>query len=326
MTPIRKLAVLTSGGDAPGMNAAIRSVVRTSVYHNIPVYGIYRGYQGLLENDFVELDRRSVNHILQRGGTVLKSARCPSFHEKAKRKRAIEMLREKHVDALVCIGGDGTFRGAEKIQAEGGPHVIGIPGTIDNDIPLTDSTIGFSTACNTVLEAVDKIRDTAQSHGRIFVIEVMGRDSGHIAIESALAAGALMVYIPERKSEIEPLVDKLIMGKTKRKTSSIVIVAEGDELGGAPGIAEKLRELLPEYETKVTVLGHVQRGGSPSVFDRNLASRMGHSAVEYLLTGKSSGMVGIQKDEMCFVPFNQLHRAKKTIDAKSLEIIDVLSI
>jgi 6-phosphofructokinase 1 len=325
MSTIKKIAVLTSGGDAPGMNAAIRSVVRTGIYCGMEVHGVFRGYQGLIEGDFRHLSARSVNNILNRGGTVLKSARSLEFREAEYRAKAIENLVEKEIQAVVVMGGDGTFKGAEKLAAESDIKVIAIPCTIDNDIPQTDFTIGFNSACETVIEAVDKIRDTAMSHDRIFFVEVMGRDTGHIAVESALSSGALMAYIPERPSHIQPLLNKLSEGKQQNKSSSIVIVAEGDELGGAQGLAEAVTKHLPHYETKVSILGHMQRGGSPSVFDRNLASRMGWAAIDFLLKDKSEGMVALQKGKMTFVPFSALEDSSKELDLLSLEIIDVLS-
>ncbi len=325
MSNIRNVAVLTSGGDAPGMNAALRSVVRTGIYCGMELFGFFRGYQGLIENDYRELSARSVNNVLNRGGTVLKSARSSDFLEKEKRAVAIQNLKDNDIHALIALGGDGTFRGAQKIAEESDLKVIAIPCSIDNDIPLTDYTIGFNTACENVIEAVDKIRDTAMSHDRIFFVEVMGRDTGHIAVEAALASGALMAYIPERTSHIQPLLNKLSEGKQKKKSSSIVIVAEGDELGGAVGLAKAVEQHLPQYETKVSILGHIQRGGSPSVFDRNLASRMGWAAIDFLLKDRSEGMVATQKGKLSFVPFEDLKGAKKELDLLSLEIIDTLA-
>ncbi len=326
MSQIRKIAVFTSGGDAPGMNAAVRAVVRTSIYNNLQVAGIYRGYEGLMEGDFEELTVRSVNHILQRGGTILKSARSAEFREKAGREKAFAKLKSSGIDALVAIGGDGTFTGAHLFNKEFDFPIIGIPGTIDNDLFGTDFTIGFDTALNTVIEAVDKIRDTAASHNRVFFVEVMGRDAGFIAAHAGVASGALAVLIPERNMPIEDLVERLKEARRQNKTSNIIIVAEGGKSGNATEIAAKVNELAPFYETKVTILGHIQRGGSPSCFDRNLASRLGVASVEMLLQGKRDCMVGMINQKVVATTFAKAITDKLTIDPELIRIADILSI
>ncbi len=315
------IAVFTSGGDAPGMNAALRAVVRTGSYYGMDVYGIYRGYAGMLENDFSQLSPRSVNHILQKGGTFLKSARSLEFKEKEHRIKAIENLKARKITGLIGIGGDGTFAGLTRLSEEAEITCVGIPGTIDNDIAGTEYTIGFDTACNTVIDAVDKIRDTALSHNRVFFIEVMGRDSGLIAEQAALASGALMAIVPGRPTAVEDIKKKLDRGAKNKKTSSIIIVSEGAEIP-----AYKLREEFslkyPEYESKLTILGHLQRGGSPSRFDRNMASRMGYHAVDFILDGCSDGMVSVINNEILFKPFGTTEQ--KTHE-DLLKLIDILS-
>ncbi len=325
MTNIKKIGLLTSGGDAPGMNAAVRAVVRTCIYNNIRVAGVYRGYQGLMEGDIEDLTARSVNHILQRGGTVLKSARSKEFREKEGRERAFEKLTANGIDALVVIGGDGTFTGAMVFGKEFDVPIIGIPGTIDNDLYGTDSTLGFDTALNTVVEAVDKIRDTAASHNRLFFVEVMGRDAGFIAAHAGVASGALAILIPEREMTIDVLMERLAEARRQNKTSNIVIVAEGGKSGDATEIAKQVAERSPYYETKVTILGHIQRGGSPSCFDRNLASRLGVAAVEHLLAGKRDSMVGIINQQVVLTSFKKAISQKLTIDPELVRIADILS-
>jgi 6-phosphofructokinase 1 len=323
---IKKIAVFTSGGDAPGMNAAVRAVVRACIFYNIQVAGIYRGYQGLIEGDIEELTARSVNHILQRGGTVLKSARSKDFREKEGRAKAYEKLNANGVDALVAIGGDGTFAGAYTFNKEFDFPIIGIPGTIDNDLFGTDYTVGFDTALNTVIDAVDKIRDTAASHNRLFFVEVMGRDAGFIAAHAGLASGALAVLIPEREMTIDQLLDRLSESRRQNKTSSIVIVAEGGKSGNATEIAQQVQDRMSYYETKVTILGHIQRGGSPSCFDRNLASRLGVAAVEHLLKGKRDSMVGMLDNKVVLTPFEKAISDKFQLDTEIIRISDILSI
>jgi 6-phosphofructokinase 1 len=308
------------------MNAAVRAVVRTAIYNDLHVSGIYRGFQGLIEGDIEQLTARSVNHILQRGGTILKSARSLEFREKAGRKKAHEKLKSAGIDALVAIGGDGSFTGAHLFNEEFDFPIIGIPGTIDNDLAGTDYTIGFDTALNTIIDAVDKIRDTAASHNRLFFVEVMGRDAGFIAAHAGVASGALAVLIPEREMSIEDLVERLKEARRHNKSSSIVIVAEGGKSGDATGIAKKVNELAPYYETKVTILGHIQRGGSPSCFDRNLASRLGVNAVEKLLEGHRDCMTGMINHKIVLTPFAEAISDKLTIDRDIIRIADILSI
>lgn len=323
---LKNIGVLTSGGDAPGMNAAIRAVVRTCVFNEIKCTGIYRGFDGLIEGDFKELNVRSVNKILGLGGTMLKSARSEDFKTKEGRSRAAQNLKDANVDALVTIGGDGTFTGAQVFHKEHGIPVIGIAGTIDNDLHGTDYTIGFDTATNTVIEAVDKIRDTASSHNRLFFVEVMGRDSGFIALRSGMATGAIAIMLPEKEMSIDELIDILERGEKSKKTSSIVIVAEGDANGGAYEVARKVNEKYSNYETKVTVLGHIQRGGPPSCLDRVIASRIGVSAVEGLLAGKTDVMAGIINDRDVFTPLADAIRQKSKLNEEELRMSKILSI
>lgn len=326
MSDIRKIAVFTSGGDSPGMNAAVRAVVRAGIYNNVQVAGIFRGYQGLIEGDIETLSARSVNHILQRGGTFLKSARSKDFRQKEGRAKAYEKLKSNGIDALVAIGGDGTFTGAYHFDQEFDFPIIGIPGTIDNDLYGTDYTVGFDTALNTVIDAVDKIRDTAASHSRLFFVEVMGRDAGFIAAHAGLASGALAVMIPEREMTIDQLLDRLSEARRHNKSSSIVIVAEGGKSGNATEIAKQVSERMPYYETKVTILGHIQRGGSPSCFDRNLASRLGVASVEHLLKGERGAMVGMSNGKVVLTPFEKAISDKFQLDTEIVRISDILSI
>lgn len=326
MNPIKKIAVLTSGGDAPGMNAAIRAVVRAGIYHNLEVTGAMRGYQGLIDDDFIELRSNSVSNIIQAGGTILKSARCQEFRTEEGRRTAYENIKKHNVDALVAIGGDGTFAGAKVFGNEFDIPVVGIPGTIDNDLYGTDYTIGYDTALNTVVEAVDKIRDTASAHSRLFFIEVMGRDAGFLALRGGIAGGAEAILVPEVKTDFDQMENFLKHGFQKKKTSSIVLVAEGDEAGGAFTIAQRVGKDHPEYDIRVTILGHIQRGGSPSAFDRVTASRMGVAAVEGLIAGKSNVMVGLENNEIVYVPFTKVFKHLKGLDARLLELIGILSI
>lgn len=327
MNKIKRVAVLTSGGDAPGMNAAIRSVVRASVYHNLDCFGVYRGYQGLIDNSFEQLDARSVKNTINRGGTFLKSARSKGFMTKEGREKAYQNLKANQIDALVVIGGDGTFTGANIFGKEFDFPVVGIPGTIDNDINGTDYTIGYDTALNTVVEAVDKIRDTASSHDRLFLVEVMGRDAGDIALNSGIGAGAEEILIPEEDMGTERLLESLKRSRKSGKTSSIIMVAEGDQIGkNISRLADFIQENLSEYEVKVTVLGHIQRGGSPSCYDRVLASRLGVGAVDALVEGKSHIMIGICHKEVVEVPFEIAINGKKKIDKKLIRVADIMSI
>jgi 6-phosphofructokinase 1 len=326
MNNIKKIAVLTSGGDAPGMNAAIRAVVRGGIYNNLEVCGVIKGYQGLIDDDFVEMKSNSVSNIIQAGGTILKSARCKAFREFEGRQTAYNNLKKHNIDALVVIGGDGSFAGARVFGDEFNIPVVGIPGTIDNDLYGTDYTIGYDTALNTVVEAVDKIRDTATAHSRLFFIEVMGRDAGFLALRGGIASGAEAILVPEVKTDINQLEDFLKNGFNNKKSSSIVLVAEGEEAGGAFTIAQKVGKDHPEYDVRVTILGHIQRGGSPSAFDRVVASRMGVSAVEALLDDSSKIMIGIVNNEIVRVPFTNVFKHLKELNPRLLDLIKILSI
>lgn len=323
---IKKIGVLTSGGDAPGMNAAIRSVVRTCAYHKIECVGIYRGYQGMIEGDFKEMGPRSVNNIINKGGTVLKSARSKEFQTKEGREKAYQHLVAAGIDALVVIGGDGSFTGAEIFNAEFGLPIMGIPGTIDNDIFGTSHTLGYDTALNTVVEVIDKIRDTASSHNRLFFVEVMGRDAGHLALNSGIGAGAEEILIPEENMGLERLLESLQKSKASGKSSSIVVIAEGDKIGkNVFELKDYVDENLPEYDVRVSVLGHMQRGGAPSCFDRVLASRFGVKAVESLLEGKSNFMVGLLNDKVALTPLEQAIKGNTEIDRELLRVSEIMS-
>ena len=323
---IKKLAVLTSGGDSPGMNAAIRSVVRTCAYHNIECVGVYRGYEGLMEGDFEQMNARSVKGIINKGGTILKSARSKEFRTKEGRQQAFDKLNEANVDGLVAIGGDGTFTGAMIFNQEFDFPVMGIPGTIDNDIVGTSHTLGFDTALNTVVEAIDKIRDTASSHNRLFFIEVMGRDVGHIALNVGIAGGAEEILIPEEDLGLDRLVDSLNKSRKSGKSSSIVVVAEGDKIGKYIfELKEYVDENMEGYDVRVSVLGHMQRGGAPSCFDRVLASRMGVKAVESILEGKTNYMVGLLNGKMELTPLENAIKGKTKINLELLRVSDIMS-
>jgi 6-phosphofructokinase 1 len=323
----KHIAVLTSGGDAPGMNAAIRSVVRSCSHFNVTCSGVYRGYQGLIEGDIRPLGARSVNNIINKGGTKLKSARSLDFHQKEGRAKAYENLKNNDIDALIVIGGDGSFTGGMIFEREHNIPVIGIPGTIDNDIFGTSHTIGYDTALNTVVEAIDKIRDTAISHNRLFFVEVMGRDAGHIALNVGIGAGAEEILIPEENLGLDRLLESLRRSKKSGKSSSIVVVAEGDRIGkNVFELAQHIEENLPDYEVRVSVLGHIQRGGTPSCFDRVLASRMGLKAVESLLDGVSGHMVGIQKGEMILTPLDKAIKGKSEIKRELIRVSDIMTL
>ncbi|MFT4610805.1 MAG: 6-phosphofructokinase 1 [Glaciecola sp.] len=323
---IKKIGVFTSGGDSPGMNAAIRSVVRTCAFHNIECVGIYRGYEGMIEGDFRPMDARSVKGIINKGGTVLKSARSLEFMTSEGRKKAHQHLLDANIDGLVAIGGDGTFTGAMVFNEEFNFPVMGIPGTIDNDIFGTSYTLGYDTALNTVVEAIDKIRDTASSHNRLFFIEVMGRDAGHIALNVGIGAGAEEILIPEEDLGLERLLESLRRSKQSGKSSSIVIVAEGDKIGkNVFELKDYVEENMIEYDVRVSVLGHMQRGGSPSCFDRVLASRMGVKAVESLLDGKTNLMVGLLSDKIAVTPLDQAVKGKSEINMELLRVSDIMS-
>jgi len=326
-TEIKKIGVFTSGGDSPGMNAAIRSVVRTCAYMNIECVGIYRGYEGMIEGDFKPMDARSVNNIINKGGTILKSARSLEFRTPEGRAKAYENLKKEGIDAFVVIGGDGSFTGAMIFNQEYNFPVIGIPGTIDNDIYGTTYTVGFDTALNTVVEVIDKIRDTASSHNRLFFVEVMGRDVGHIALNAGVGAGAEEILIPEENLGLDRLLESLKRSKQSGKSSSIVVVAEGDKTGkNVFELKEYVEEHIPIYDVRVSVLGHMQRGGSPSCFDRVLASRMGVKAVEALLDGKSSLMVGIQDNKLTLTPLIKAIKGHTKIDKELIRVSDIMSI
>lgn len=324
MTKFKKIGVLTSGGDAPGMNAAIRAVVRTAVYNKLEVIGIKEGYRGMIEKLFVPLWADDVSDIIQRGGTILKTARCLEFKTEEGRKTAYENLKEVGIDGVVVIGGDGTFTGARIFNEEYDIPFVGIPGTIDNDIYGTDYTIGYDTALNTVVEAVDKIRDTASAHNRMFFVEVMGAEAGFIALRSGVATGAEAIVIPEISDEDQKL-DQMLESGRRQKASNLVIVAEGDEGGGAYALAERYKLKYPNYDIRITVLGHLQRGGSPSAFDRVSASRLGFAAVEALTDDQKSVMVGIQNNKISLVPFRKAVKLHKDVNRDLLEIAEILS-
>ena len=324
---IKKVGVLTSGGDSPGMNAAIRSVVRTCAYHNIECAGIYRGYQGMIEGDFIPMGPRTVHNIINKGGTILKSARSKEFMTVEGRKKAHDELTAAGIDALVVIGGDGSFTGAEIFNKEYNFPVMGIPGTIDNDIFGTSHTLGYDTALNTVVECIDKIRDTASSHNRLFFVEVMGRDAGHIALNAGIGAGAEEVLIPEQDLGLERLLESLKKSKASGKSSSIVVIAEGDKIGkNVFELKDYVEANLPEYEIRVSVLGHMQRGGAPSCYDRVLASRLGVKAVESLMEGKSNFMVGMLNDKVTLTPLLQAIKGDSAIDRELLRVCEIMSV
>ena len=324
---IKRIGVYTSGGDAPGMNACLRAIVRAALAHDLEVMGIRRGYEGLIEGDCVEMDGRSVSNIVQMGGTVLKSARSPRFFTKEARAQAAAQIQQVGIDALVCIGGDGTFRGAMNFYKEHGIPVIGCPGTIDNDLFGTDETIGYDSALNTAIENIDRIRDTADAHDRLFLIEVMGRDSGFIALNCGIGGGAELVLIPEATSEMEDIKERISSLMLAQSRSSIVVVAEGDESGGAMHLREALLadEAFDEIDLRVCILGHTQRGGAPTARDRVLASRLGSAAVDALMDGHASVMVGSVNGEIKLTPFSGVCDRKKTIDYELLKLTQLLS-
>lgn len=323
---IKKIGVLTSGGDAPGMNAAVRAVVRACIFYDIDVFGIYKGYDGLIRDTVEQLYVRSVSNILSRGGTVLLSARSDEFRTPEGRKKAYNTFRKHGLDALVVIGGDGSFTGASIFSEEFDVPVIGIPGTIDNDLAGTDFTIGFDTACNTAREAIDKIRDTASSHDRLFFVEVMGRDAGFIALNAAIGGGAVAMIVPEHNWSLEGLIKRLRKGAANQKASNVVIVAEGCHLGNAYAIAEQVKDKLDYFDIRVSVLGHLQRGGSPTTLDRVLASRMGVAAVEGLINGESKVMVGVMNNQVIYTPIHEAIKTVKKLDDEEFRIAKILSI
>jgi 6-phosphofructokinase 1 len=326
MNKIKKIAVMTSGGDAPGMNAAIRAVVRTCAYYSLGCVGIYRGYEGLIEDDLIDLNARSVNNIINKGGTILKSARSTEFRTKEGRQKAYQNLLERDIEALVVIGGDGSFTGAVIFNEEFNFPVIGIPGTIDNDIFGTSHTLGYDTALNTAVDAIDKIRDTASSHNRLFFVEVMGRDAGFIALNAGVGAGAEEILIPEEDLGLDRMLESLEKSRRAGKSSSIVVVAEGDKSGkNVYELAQYVEENLPEYDVRVSILGHMQRGGSPSCFDRVLASRLGVKAVELLLDGKTNLMVGLKDNEVIATSIAEAIKGGHSINQELLRVSDIIT-
>ncbi len=322
---VTKIGVLTSGGDSPGMNAAIRAVVRTGTYNGLEMFGIMRGYSGMIDDDIIPMQSRSVANIIQRGGTILKTARSKEFYTPEGRKTAYDNLKKRGINGLVVIGGDGSFKGAQRFSNEYDIPCIGLPGTIDKDIAGSDFTIGFDTAVNTAVEAIDKIRDTADAHDRLFIVEVMGRDAGYIALHSGIATGAENILIPETKTDIEELVSSLTEKEKRHKLVNLVVVAEGDEFGGANEIAKIVKGRLPNTDTRVCILGHIQRGGSPTCIDRLIASRMGYHAVESLITGRYNVMVGIMNNKMNYTPLDRAIKAKQRISREWLKIVKILA-
>jgi 6-phosphofructokinase 1 len=326
MNQIKTIGILTSGGDAPGMNAAIRAVTRAAIFNGLNVKAIYRGYKGLITGEIAEFKTQNVSNIIQQGGTILKTARSEEFRTAEGRRLAHETLKRENIDALVAIGGDGTLTGARIFASEFDYPIVGLPGTIDNDIFGTDSTIGYDTALNTILDAVDKIRDTASSHERLFFIEVMGRDAGFLALNGAIASGAEAAIIPEVSTEVDQLEEFIKQGFRKTKNSSIVLVAESEITGGAMHFAERVKKEYPEYDVRVVILGHVQRGGSPTAYDRILASRLGAAAVDALIDGQRNVLVGIENDKVVLVPFSKAIKNDKPIDPELIRVLKTLSI
>lgn len=322
---MKTIAVFTSGGDSPGMNACIRAIVRTALHHGLTVYGIMHGYQGMIDGQFKLLQSDDVGNIIQRGGTILKSSRSKDFLTKEGRQRAFDNLQQHGIEGVIAIGGDGTFAGAKAFTQEHPIPFIGLPATIDNDLIGTDYTIGYDTALNNVIEAVDKIKDTAASHDRLFFVEVMGRDAGFIALRSGIGVGAAAILVPEVHTNMEELIANLSAAYKRRKTSAIIIVAEGDDAGGAYTIAKQVVTALPQYDTRVSILGHQQRGGSPSAMDRMLASQLGYEAVISLLAGKHSVMVGIVNKEVCYTRFEQAIKHHDTVNPKFLKLAEILA-
>lgn len=323
---IKTIGVLTSGGDAPGMNAAVRAVTRAAIVNGIKVKAIFRGYKGLIEDEIQEFSTHDVSGIIQRGGTILKSARCKEFITPEGRKQAYETLKKEKIDALIVIGGDGTFTGARTLAQEYNIPVIGIPGTIDNDLWGTDATIGYDTSLNTIMDCVDKLRDTATSHERVFLVEVMGRDAGFLTLNAAIASGAEAAIIPERSTITEQIEEAIGQGRRKSKNSSIVLVQEHAIEGGAQAVAKMMEETHPEYDARVTILGHLQRGGSPTAKDRILASRMGVAAINALLDEQRSIMIGVQNDEIVYIPLSKAIKEKKDIKSDKWQAMQILSI
>ena len=326
MAKINSIGILTSGGDAPGMNAAIRAVTRSAIFNGLKVFGIYRGYKGLVTDEIVEFKSQNVSNIIQMGGTILKTARCQEFKTEEGRRQAYENMKKHGIDALVVIGGDGSLTGARILAQEYDIPCIGLPGTIDNDLYGTDTTIGYDTALNTILDAVDKIRDTATSHERLFFVEVMGRDAGFLALNGAIAAGAEAAIIPEFSTEVDQLEQFIEHGFRKSKSSSIVLVAESELTGGAMHYAERVKNEYPQYDVRVTILGHLQRGGRPTAHDRIIASRMGVASIQALLEGQRNVMIGIENDKIVYVPFAKAIKNDKPIDKELVNVLHELSI
>ncbi len=325
MGKISKIAVLTSGGDAPGMNAAVRAVVRTGIYHGLEVYGVMYGYRGMIQGDIFKMNTKSVANIIQRGGTILKTARSKEFYAPEGRKKAYEQLKKHGIEGLVVIGGDGSFKGTLAFSQEYDLPGIGLPGTIDKDISGTDLTIGFDTAVNTAVEAIDKIRDTADAHDRLFVVEVMGRDAGYIALHSGISTGAEHILIPERETNVDDIIEDILTKERRQKLVNIIVVAEGVAAGGATQLAQALKERAPNFDTRLCILGHIQRGGSPTCTDRVLASRMGFAAVEALRNGKKSCMIGVVNNEIKFTPLEQAVKSSHKISNKWFEMTRILA-
>ncbi len=326
MDTLKKIGVMTSGGDSPGMNAAVRAVVRTGIYHGLEVYGIRRGYEGMIEGDIYQMQAQDVANIIQRGGTILKTARSKEFRTPEGRQKAYEQLQKHGIEALVMIGGDGTFSGAVEFFKQYTIPAVGLPGTIDKDLSGTDFTIGFDTAVNTAVEAIDKIRDTAESHNRLFLIEVMGRDAGYIALNSGIACGAEDILIPETTTKIDAVLDRIDRDERRKKSVHIIVVAEGDDFGSANDVNEKIKERFPDLNSRVSILGHIQRGGSPTYADRVLASRLGHAAVLALLEGKTQVMAGLQNNKVTFTPLEKVVKEHTSISNDMIEMIRTLSI
>jgi 6-phosphofructokinase 1 len=324
---MHRIALLTSGGDSPGMNAAIRAIVRTAVYRSMEVWGIRRGYQGLIDGDMFEMKAQDVSNIISRGGTILKTARSKAFQTEEGRAKAFQQLKDRGIEGLVLIGGDGTFRGANAFFKEFSIPAVGLPGTIDNDLAGTDYTIGFDTAVNTAVEAIDKIRDTAEAHDRLFIVEVMGRDAGYIALHSGLACGAEDILLPEIETDVDTVLARISDDERRKKTVHVLIVSEGDDIeGGAAGLYNRIKKDFPNIDTRMSVLGHIQRGGSPTCADRILASRLGYAAVEALREGKTQVMAGIINDQIAFTPFEDAVKQNACMSRDMLQMIRVLAI
>lgn len=326
MAEIKCVGILTSGGDAPGMNAAIRAVTRAAIYNGFDVKAIMRGYKGLITDEIISFKTQNVSNIIQQGGTILKTARSHEFMTPEGRRIAYDNIVKHGIDALIVIGGDGSLTGARILASEYNLPIVGLPGTIDNDLFGTDTTIGYDTALNTIMEAVDKIRDTATSHDRLFFIEVMGREAGFLALNGAIATGAEAAIIPEIATEVDQLAELIENGFRKSKNSSIVLVAESELTGGAMGLADRVKKEYPQYDVRVTILGHIQRGGSPTASDRIMASRMGEAAINALIEGQRNVMIGIQNDDLVYVPFSKAIKNQKSINRDLLNTIKILSI